>query len=61
MLLCIGIGVALNFTNPLDWKIFSSLPPEASEATSFLISTEPFSSLVFFALALALFMTRLKY
>jgi len=61
MLACIGIGLALNFADPIDWKILASTPVEVPEAVAFLQSAEPFSSLIFFALALALFMTRIKY
>lgn len=61
MLFCIFVGFAVMFSNPLDWKFVSSVPPQISQGISFMVQTSPFSSLVCFALALALFMTRIKY
>jgi hypothetical protein len=61
MMFCIFVGVSLMVSNPLDWKIVSSVPSQVAEAITFLVSIRPFSSIVCFALALALFMTRLKY
>jgi len=61
MLFCIFCGVALMVSNPLDWGIMSRAPEQVSEAISFMIKMQPFASIVFYALALALFMTRIKY
>ena len=61
MLFCIFCGVALMVSNPLDWSLMARAPAEVSEAISFMLKTQPFSSIVFYALALALFMTRIKY
>jgi len=61
MLFCIFVGVSLWVTNPLDWSIMARAPVQIPEAIEFMQKAQPFSSLVCYALALALFMTRLKY
>ena len=61
MVALIAMGVTLFVSNPMDWSVMSHVPPEVGQGVNFLVITKPFSSVVCFALALALFMTRLKY
>jgi len=61
MLFCIFVGGSLMLTDPLSWTIMARMPGQIIEGITFMQKAEPFSSLVCFALALALFMTRIKY
>ena len=55
------LGGSLMLSDPTDWKIVSAGGPYIVEGIVFLVSAKPFSFVICFALALALFMTRLKY
>ena len=57
----IGLGVGLTVSNPIDWKWVAACGPQVVEGVNFLVVARPFSTIICFALALALFMTRLKY
>jgi len=63
--IAIGILVALAFGlmlgDPDDWKWVDAGGPYVVQAIGFLVTTKPFSIAVCLALALALFMTRLKF
>jgi hypothetical protein len=61
ILALLGCGVAFMVSDPSEWEYVGKLPPQVTEACTFLHSASPFSSIVFFCLALALFMTRIKY
>ncbi|MCE0483285.1 MAG: hypothetical protein LV479_03490 [Methylacidiphilales bacterium] len=61
MFALIGLGLALLLSNPLDWKGLTIAGPYVVQGMTYLVQAKPFSIIVLFALALALFMTRLKY
>lgn len=61
MLFCIFVGTSLMVSDPLNWSIMTRAPVQIPEAIEFMQKAQPFASIVCFALALALFMTRLKY
>jgi len=58
-LMTFGIGIAVS--NPTDWSWINLLGPGFVQALVYVAAAKPFSSIICFALALALFMTRLKY
>jgi hypothetical protein len=55
------LGLALAFTNPEDWKWVDTLGSHAVDAARFLGDTKPFSFILCWVLALALFMTRKQF
>ena len=61
----LALGLGLIFTDPVNWtwiSIFGPyIAPSLNQAVEFLGELKPFSSMFCYALALALFMTRLKY
>ena len=59
VLLALGFGVLL--TDPDDWTWAAAGGPYVVNALHFLSLAKPWSPIILFALALALFMTRLKY
>jgi len=61
MVTLIALGISLIVSNPMDWRIIASTPTFITDGLNFMVMTKPFSPVVCFALALALFMTRLKY
>jgi len=63
ILICILIALAISLavSDPLDWKWVAAAGPYVVQAMDFLVTTRPFSIIIAIALALALFMTRLKY
>jgi hypothetical protein len=61
MLFCLFVGISVMVADPLSWSIMARAPSQIPMAIEFMQKAEPFSSLVCFALALALFMTRIKY
>ena len=61
MVALIALAIALAVCNPLDWKWIAAGGPYVVQAVDFLIIAKPFSNIICLALALALFMTRLKY
>jgi len=65
ILALIALGVGLVFTDPANWNWISIfgpyIAPSLFQAVDCLASLRPFSSILCYALALALFMTRLKY
>ena len=61
MLALIILGIGLLIGKPEDWNWAASGGPYVVNAITFLADGRPWSIIVLFALALALFMTRLKY
>jgi len=64
MLALIGLGVGLMLTDPTTWPLAwlgHTLGPPVYNALHFLQDIRPFGSIFCYALALALFMTRLKF
>jgi hypothetical protein len=65
MMALIILGAGLSFTDPATWTWISVLGPQVapyvSQSVDFLSATRPFSNLFCYALALALFMTRIKF
>ena len=57
----IALGLGLSLTDPQDWKWIAPLGPYAEQAVWWLDHTRPFSTVICFFFALALFMTRLKF
>jgi hypothetical protein len=57
----IALAISLAVSDPLDWKWVAAAGPQVVEGINFLVTTRPFSIIVLVAVALALFMTRLKY
>jgi hypothetical protein len=57
----IALGLGLTFTDPVHWTWASVGGPYVVQAVSYLDTARPFSTVIIFALALTLFMTRLKY
>ncbi len=60
ILALLGLAVGLGFGKPEDWT-WAAAVPYASETVTYLAQCRPWSILILCALALALFMTRLKY
>lgn len=64
-LFLIALGAGLSFSEPTQWTQINLLGPTVApyveQALTFLSSIRPFSNLFCYALALALFMTRLKF
>ena len=58
-LMAFGLGLAVS--DPTDWKWIDLLGSGPVQALLFIGQAKPFSVIICFALALALFMTRLKY
>jgi hypothetical protein len=60
-----GLGVALLLTDPTTWTWISLLgpyiAPQVAQALQFMQDIRPFASIFCYALALALFMTRIKF
>ncbi len=56
-----GLGFGLLFTDPDTWNWATVGGAYLVQAIAFLSAARPFSPIICFALALALFMTRLKY
>jgi hypothetical protein len=61
MLALIALGFGVAFTNPTDWTWAAVGGPTVVNALDFMAQTRPWSVITLFALALALFMTRLRY
>jgi len=61
ILFLIGLGVALMTGDPTDWKVVSAGGPYVVDSIIFLVQAKPFSFVICYALALALFMTRIRY
>ncbi len=61
MLFLIFLATSLTISNPSDWNWIHVCGPYVVEGVAFLVLTKPMSIIILFALALALFMTRLKY
>ncbi len=59
VLLAMGIGVEV--TDPKDWTWAAVGGPYVVNALDFLGDFKPWTPIILFALALALFMTRIKY
>jgi hypothetical protein len=59
VLLALGIGVEV--TDPKDWTWATVGGPYVVNSLDFLGDFKPWTPIVLFALALALFMTRIKY
>ena len=57
----VALGIGLTVSDPDDWKWVAAGGPYVVQAVSFLVTTKPFSVVICMALALALFMTRLKF
>jgi hypothetical protein len=57
----IALAIGLLVGDPENWGWVKLGGPYAVEALHFLIVWKPFDVVILFALALALFMTRLKY
>ena len=57
----IALGTALLMSDPNDWHWAEIFGPYVAQGLSYLGSIHPFASIVCFALAGCLFMTRLKY
>ncbi len=57
----IALGITLAISDPLDWRWIAAAGPYVVQAIDFMVTTRPFSYIICFALALTLFMTRLKY
>lgn len=55
------LAIALLFGKPENWSWISIGGPYAVQALYYLTQARPWDVIVLFALALALFMTRLKY
>ena len=61
ILLLIALGIGLMFGHPENWTWIASGGAYAVDALNFLCDFRPWSVILLLALALALFMTRLKY
>jgi len=61
MIALIALALGLGFSDPNDWKWADVAGPYVVQSLSFLATAKPFSIIILFALALALFMTRLKF
>jgi hypothetical protein len=59
LLICLALGIGL--TDPDDWGWAAAGGPYVVNALHFLALMKPWSPVVLLALALALFMTRIKY
>jgi hypothetical protein len=55
------LAIGLGFGHPENWNWAASAGPYVVQAITFLAEGRPWSIIVLVALALALFMTRLKY
>jgi hypothetical protein len=61
MLILIVLGLGIELTDPHDWQWAAAGGPYVVNALDFLGDFKPWTPVVLFALALALFMTRIKY
>ena len=61
MMAFIILAIALEVTDPDSWNWVKLGGPWAVEALYYLTIARPWDVIILFALALALFMTRLKY
>jgi len=61
ILILIALGLGLGVGNPESWKWIDVFGTYAVQGLAFLILSKPWSIIICFALALTLFMTRLKY
>jgi hypothetical protein len=61
ILFLLALGISLTISNPDDWKWIDVCGPYVVQAIAFMVLTKPMSIIICMALALALFMTRLKY
>ena len=61
MLLFIAFGLGLEFGHPENWTWVAAAGGGAVDALNFLCDFRPWSAIMMLAVALALFMTRLKY
>ncbi len=59
--LLMALGAGLAFGDPENWHWIDSCGPYVVQGLGYLILGKPWSVCVLFALALALFMTRIKY
>ena len=57
----ITLAIALQVGSPENWGWIHYFGGYAEEGLGYLIAARPFDVVILFALALALFMTRLKY
>ena len=61
ILALLGLALGLGFGKPEDWTWVAAAGPYAVESVNYLTQGRPWSIIILCALALALFMTRLKY
>jgi hypothetical protein len=61
MLALIILAAGIGLTDPDDWKWAAAGGPHVVNALHFLAVAKPWSPIILIALALALFMTRIKY
>jgi hypothetical protein len=61
ILVLLALGIGLMVGDPENWTWVELGGSYALDALSFLIKGRPFSELICMVLALAMFMTRLKY
>ena len=61
ILFLIGLAIGLGFGHPENWTWADAAGAYVVNAISFLSMARPWSIIILLALALALFMTRLKY
>ena len=61
MLVLIVLAMALELTDPHDWTWAARGGANVVNALNFLGDYKPWSPIILLALALALFMTRIKY
>lgn len=57
----IALAIGLGFGHPENWNWAAAAGPYAVNAVTYLSMGRPWSIIILCALALALFMTRLKY
>ncbi len=57
----IFVGASLMFSNPIEWNWITILGDYFVSGVKWLCDLRPWSEMIAFALALALFMTRLRY
>ena len=61
MAILIFLGLGIELTDPHDWQWAAACGPYVVNALDFLGDYKPWTPVVLFALALALFMTRIRY
>lgn len=57
----IALGLGLFLSNPTDWRWIDPAGPYVVNAVRFLGDMKPFSYILLFVVALALFMTRKQF